>query len=367
MKGVSTSQTQKFMPKLNALRIFIVVMIAVGYASTMPLGPENAAGEPNPEWFIQLGYDPSWIGIALLFFFSGLLAMRSVTRHNSPVKYLESRVIRNTPLLFFVTLIIVVLIYPLFGSHNRPPAETFKTLTKYFLGTITCIRPGEPLPGLLDNAKYMCLIQGSIWTLKWGVIAHIAFALGQSIQLFKKPITVLALALGSILFYIIALQIHLIVRPIPGDIVLASQLAWPFLTGMAVYAYWDRIPGDTPTNICIAGGFVALACLMYFVPAILWTKAIVVSLIMGWAWLGIALLKMPTEKLSFLNNWSALALAIYLINWPVSQILLLQLPDLSSGQLIAVSLPVTVLLSFVAHKLISERSFGFARNRMIST
>ncbi len=367
MTGVDTSHKHDFMPKLNALRIIIVVMISIGYASTMPIGPVNAAGEPNPEWFIQLGYDPSWIGIALLFFFSGLLAMRSVQKNISPVKYLESRFLRNGPFLFFVTLIIIGIIYPVYGVNKGTPWEIFKTLGKYFFGTITCIRPGEPLPGLLDNAKYMCLIQGSIWTLKWGIIAHIAVAIGHHLKIFKSRVLVLAMAVGSILFYVSALQIHLTVRPIPGDIVLAAQLAWPFLAGMAVQAYWEKLSGSAITNMGIGFGAIGFACLMYFIPAIPWTKAIVVSLILGWAWLGIALLKTPANKMTFMNNWPALALAIYLVNWPVAQILLLQLPDSSPGQLIAFSIPVTLVLSFIGHKLVSERSFSFARNRMVST
>jgi len=366
MQGYSTSQNQDIMPKLNALRVIIMAMIAIGYASTMPMGPVNAAGDPIPEWFMHLGYDPSWIGISLLFFFSGLLGMRSLQRHGSSIKYLESRFLRNAPLLAFITLLVVMVVYPIFGTHKGTPLETMKALGTYFLGTVTCIRPGEPLPGLLDDAKYMCLIQGSIWTLKWGVIAHIAVALGQRLNIFGQRIIILGLALTSALFYIVALQIHLLIKPLPGDILLASRLAWPFLVGMAVYAYWDRVPEKITTNIGIAAGFFGIASLMYFVDFIPWTKTIVVSLTMGWAWLGVMCLKMPKNTLSMMNNWPALALAVYLLNWPVSQITLLMLPELTSSALIALSLPITFVLSYVAHKLVSKRSYDFAWQRTVT-
>lgn len=363
MRENSNPSTRDVLPKLNALRVIIVLMIALGYASTMPIGPVNAEGVNNPEWFVQLGYDPSWIGIALLFFLSGFLALRSLEHHGSSVKYLESRFFRNAPLLFVVTLLIVLVVFPVFGSHKGTPIETFKTTVLYFIGTVTCIRPGEPLPGLLDDAKYMCLIQGSIWTLKWGVLAHIAVAIGHKLQIFTNRYVVLALAVFSILFYIIALQIHLTVTKLPGDIVIAAQLGWPFLTGMAVFAFWDKIPTSPVKNLGISAAFILAASAMYFSSFLPWTKGIVVALILGWAWLCVTLLKLEKDQIRLMNNWPALALAIYLINWPVAQILLLILPEISAAGLIGLSLPVTMGLSFLAHKLVSQRSFIYARNR----
>lgn len=356
------------LPKLNALRVIIVLMIAFGYASTMPIGPESAPGIPNPELLRFLGYDPSWIGLALLFFLSGFLAMRSLDRHGSSVKYLKSRVLRNAPLLLFVTTIVIAIIYPLFGSSQGSTLDTLKSITLYFFGTITCIKPGEPLPGLLDDAKYMCLIQGAIWTLKWGVLAHIAVAIGNQLNMFAHRITLLCLSTLSIVFYIIAVQVHLGIQNIPGDIILAAQLAWPFLTGMAVYAYWDEIPDSASKNIMITAGLFGGAALLYIlsVPyAVLpWTKAVVVVHVMAWSWLSITVLKLNTEQFKIMNNWPALALAIYLINWPVSQILLYMFSDPGQWGLVSISLPITLVLAWCAHKLVSEPSFNYARSRM---
>lgn len=365
MREIAPVKALAAMPKLNSLRLIIVMMIALGYTSTMPFGPVNAAGAPNPEWLKMLGYDPSWIGISLLFFLSGILATRSLLRHGSSLKYLESRFFRNAPLLFFITLIVVGVIYPLFGTVTGTPAETLKTIVTYFLGTVTCIRPGEPLPGLLDDAKYMCLIQGSIWTLKWGVLAHIAVAIGQRLQFFKNRTLVLSMSLLAILSYIVALFIHLEIRALPNSILLTTRLAWPFLVGMTVYRYWDEIPKSFGANFGISIAFLSAASLMYYVDFIPWTKAIVVCLVMAWAWLCVGILKMEDKRLRMFNEWPALALAAYLINWPVSQITLLIFPDLTAGQLIALALPITIVLSFLVHRLVSQRSFRYARSREV--
>jgi len=47
----------------------------------------------------HLGYDPSWFGLQILFCLSGYLAVRSLTRHGSSLRYLTSRVLRTGPFL----------------------------------------------------------------------------------------------------------------------------------------------------------------------------------------------------------------------------------------------------------------------------
>ena len=115
-------QRSDYMPRMNAVRALVVLVIAFGYASTMPLGPGNR------EYLAFLGVDPSWVGIQVLFFLSGYLALKSVRRHGSAIKYLTSRIARNIPLLALFTLIAVLVIYPMFGASNDSFGETVNKL-----------------------------------------------------------------------------------------------------------------------------------------------------------------------------------------------------------------------------------------------
>lgn len=351
------------LPKLNAIRVIIVMMIAIGYASTMPFGQNKADGSLNQEIFFHLGYDPSWIGISLLFFLSGFLGMRSLDRHGSSLKYLESRLLRTGPLLIFVTLIIILILYPIFGEPSTSPGETLKIIFLYFLGTVSCIKPGEQLPGILDHAQYECMIQGAIWTLKWGVIAHIAMAAGNALNLFENRLFVLFISLMTTIFYMVIVYLNITFDSVPHDIILAARMAWPFLVGVSIYKYWDKLPKSAVVNLAISAGFIALATFQFYVEGVPWTKAIIVSLTMGWAWLCVTLLKLDKEQLTILNNWAPLALALYLVNWPAAQIILLITGELPLTVFIPLILMVSVILAWVFHKLVSERSFQFARRR----
>ncbi len=341
--------------KLNAVRVIIVMMIAFGYASTMPIGPGN------PEIFNHLGYDPSWVGISLLFFFSGFLALRSLKKHGSAWKYLESRFFRNMPMLAAVTLFVGIVLYPVYGNPSGSISDTVKTVGLYVLGTVSCIRPGEPLPGLLDDSKYMCLIQGAIWTLKWGVIAHIMTAIGQKLGVFGNRYFVLSIAIGSVISYF-ALNFAYINLGVAIDqnIVLAARLAWPFLVGMAVYEFRD-VFASVQRNLLTS---VLLFAAAWFWYALLpWTGAIEILMTLGWFSGFMSLLATQSKTLPMLNNWSPLALAIYLIHWPIAQILLLNFPDLGQWGLIAATLPLALGLGWAAHIVISKRSYAYASSR----
>jgi len=355
MATADNNQPDPSLVKLNAVRVIIVMMIAFGYASTMPIGPGN------PEIFSHLGYDPSWIGISLLFFFSGFLALRSLKKHGSAWKYLESRFFRNMPMLIAVTLFVGIVLYPIYGNPSGSIGDTVKTVGLYVLGTVSCIRPGEPLPGLLDNSKYMCLIQGAIWTLKWGVIAHIMTAIGQKIQIFGNRYIVLSMAIGSTLSYF-ALNFAYVNIGVSMDhnIVLAARLAWPFLVGMGVYEFRD-VFSSSRKNVLSA--FLLFAAAWFWHALLPWTGAIEILLTLGWFALFMAVLVSKSESMSVLNDWSPMALAIYLIHWPAAQILLLNFPNISPWGLIAATLPITLILAWLAHTVISKRSYAFAARR----
>ena len=333
--------------QLNFVRLIIVLVIAFGYASTMPLGPEH------PEIGRHLGYNPSWIGIQLLFFFSGVLALRSLRRHGSGFLYLRSRFLRNIPMLMVFTLVTVLLIYPFLGV----PAESFGALVRklgtYFFETVSCLNPGQPLPGLLDNARYMCLIQGAVWTFRWGVIAHISAAIGQKIGLFKHDRIVLTLAIISTGAYLIVA--HMVTwggREFPDFIFAGTHLAFPFLCGMAAYAYRHKLPNRFTTQIGLLAVLGGGAMLWYH--GFQWSPAIEVLLTGFWAYAAWLALTVKTRFAEWTASLPDLTLCLYLVMWPTAQLILLAAPGLGPWGLITLGLPVALTLAYAANRWINQ-------------
>jgi len=342
------------LPRLNSVRFFIVLAIAFGYASTMSIGPNE---QETAEIF---GYEPSWIGIQLLFFFSGALAYRSLISGRSAKDYMKSRIARVFPLLLAMTLTTVLVIYPILGKPMDDPQDVL-ALAKYFFLTITCLDPGRVLPGLLDEALYMCLIQGAIWTLRWGLILHILVIAASKVPALLKPPIVLGGAIASMLGYAIILfiaeklQIQALSTPLVG-----LRLGYIFLLGMSFWAYRDHLPRSGLKSLLIGSGLFGLAAFNFaFCP---WTPLIEIALTLSFAYGAWIAATSRTQWLSTLQNWPNLAVGLYLINWPTTQLLLHKFPELDRWTLPMASLPLSTALAIVSYWALTGRI-----NRLLQT
>ncbi len=335
------------LPRLNAVRFFVVLAMALGYASTMPIGRDGH------EIFEIFGYEPSWLGIQILFFFSGLLAYKSITNGRRGMNYLKSRIWRVFPLLLAVTLTTVLVIYPLLGKPLSTPQD-YLALGKYFFLTVTCLDPGRVLPGLLDDAIYMCLIQGAIWTLRWGLILHICVIIAARFESLLKPKVVLIGSVISMIAYGITAYIaakqglEFLRTPLVG-----MRLGYIFLLGMAVWAYRAHLPRARWAGVITALSLFTFAGLNYaFMP---WTTVIEISLTLSLAY-GAWLAASSTERsLAWLANWPHLAVGLYLTMWPTTQVVLHAYPELTSTTLPIVALPIALVLTGLSYVALTGR------------
>lgn len=339
--------TRSVLPRLNAVRFLVVLAIAFGYASTMPLGPDQQ------ETSAIFGYDPSWIGIQILFFFSGALAYRSLMAGRTGIDYLKSRALRVFPLLLAMTLTTVLVIYPILGKPLASSQDVLG-LVKYFFLTITVVDPGRPLPGLLDDAIYMCLIQGAIWTLRWGLILHVGVVMAAQFKWLLKPRFILFAGVASMIAYAIVyhilakLHIEALSTPLVG-----MRLGYIFLLGMAVWAYRDKLPQAWISRTVIAGGLFGISALNYF--ALPWTSLIEICLTLSLAYVAWLAATSQSLKLRYLSHWPHLALGLYLTIWPTSQVLLHAFPDLGRYTLPLAALPLSIALAWISHAALTGR------------
>jgi len=340
------------LPQLNGVRLLIVLYIAFGYCSTLPLGPEH------PEMLHLFGYDPSWVGIQVLFFISGLLALRSVQAGRTSLTYLRSRFGRNIPLLFTLTLVTLIILFPLFGTPLDQGADFFKRVAKYILVTTFCISPGQPIQGLMDDAKYMCLIQGGIWTLRYGVILHIVTAVTGRLGWLSQRRLLVIVAFFTTLAYIfigVIIDANKLTSLTPA--LTGLRLAYAFLLGMSAWAYRDSLFAMGRKFWIIPVSLFGLAFLQSrFGLSTSLTEVCLSASFMCMAWCGL----WTKGSLSLLiKNIPDLTLPVMLICWPVAQTLLLLFPELTPLGLISSTLPLTLVLSLMVRFIASGISIQF--------
>ncbi len=342
---------------LGSVRMLVITIIALGYASTMPRGPGNA------EYFNMFGYDPSWYGIQIIFMISGFLALRSLHRHGSAGKLLLSRMGRNLPALAVFAGIVILVLFPLFGVPLGSGETRLDQHMWYFIKVVSCFDPAVVTPGLLDNALYMCIVQGGIWTFRWGLIAFCATALLWALGGLRNPRMLALLALGMTMLYaaIVVFSVHnpdVVFGHFMGALVTGLRLGWMYMVGMCLYAYRETLP----RSLAIPSGLLALAAVQYlFLP---WTPFIEISAEIGLGYLVFLAMTSRLQVPKRIGKLPDLSLGLYIYNWPAAQIVLLMLPTLTPYKLFAVSFPVTVFLSYVTWRLVT-RKINFSLGRFL--
>lgn len=336
----NTEEDGSFFARLNAVRLIVVGFIALGYASTMAVGPQSR------EWLNIFGYDPSLFGLQVMFFLSGWLAWRSLSRGRSPRAFILSRAKRTLPWLALYTFIVAAILYPLLCDPAAASVKTGAQLALYVIETVTLINPGDPMPGALDSALYACLLQGAIWSLQWGAIAFAgllgAYMIGVRHRLFYLGLFAVAV------FAHIGLNAWTdntgsdFLSPfIPG-----LRLAFPFLLGIVAYGWRDRLPTRSSGWLLIALVALGAASLHYY--GFRWTYMIEIIAMIGWCALAMALLH---SSLRCLKNWPNLVLPFFLGVWPTAQTVLALAPDITVPALVAASLSIALGLAATFYAL----------------
>ncbi|WP_427452572.1 hypothetical protein [Litorimonas sp. WD9-15] len=331
---------------LAALRILIVLMIGLGYASTMGLGTESF------EWGHHWGYDPSWYGLQLLFLLSGFLAARSMTQGRTIVEFFKSRLFSLWPALLTATLVTVLIIYPLMCAPDAPVKMDALDLTAYFFKTVFLIDPGSRMPGLLDDAKYMCLMQGAIWTLRWGLILHVAFLFGWMTKLLQNRHLALVSAVLGLAGYVSTVFLAVkfpafaqIIEPVlPG-----IRLGYIYLCGVALFSWQHKLPRRLFTIWIIAALLGAAATFHYHV--LPWTPLIEILGTAFWATLCIGFL---THAPLAMRRCPRLAPVLYVTIWPAAQIIVALVPELNAFGVIEFSVLLASSTAVVGFLLLRQ-------------
>ena len=347
---------------VSVARMLIMLALAFGYISTMARGPGTA------EYGRIFGYDPSWHATNILFIFAGFFALKTLNRHGSALQMLKTRARRNLiPVAIFAVLVISV-IFPLFGKPAASLGETLSRLGDYAFGLMTCTDPGALLPGLLDDALYMCSIQGAIWTLRWGAMAYLATALLWQIGVYRHKVWIYTFAGSALLAYMIGHQNYVVEWVVLKEqfyVMLAPlRLGAMFLVGTAAYS-WASRKKVVALNTIILGAAACFAIAVLNFIVLPWTPIIEVSSAFGFTLMATALIKYVDQSKLKDMPIRDLTIWIFLIHWPAAQLLLLAFPNTGSWALITMTLPVTLILAFLLSKAVEVALFLHSSPRTI--
>lgn len=321
---------------LDIFRVIAACMVIYGHAYA--LAPHG--GETD---FIArlLGHDYSGsLAVKIFFFLSGLVVTSSLISKRSPIDFVVARSFRIWPALILTTVVSAIIIGPMLST--MPIDQYFRDpgTYGYVINNIT-MSTTYSLPGVFESNHYKTAVNGSLWTIRYEIIAYIVllalFMIGGSKHKWVAFSIFLIIAVNPFLpeqFQLSFLQTSK----------LASMLAPCFAAGSMLALLKDHIH----INI---HGVIGLWILYFFLKSSLAAPYILYSGL----FITILYLSSLTSIIK-LKPKADISYGIYLWGFPVQQILAKYFPEqgVVFNQVFAITL--CCMLGYASWVLIERRS-----------
>lgn len=158
--------------------IRLIAAIAVIVYHSFAINPQWGITDPIKSFFGHTS--TGGIAVKIFFFISGLLVANSILTRKSPIQFIVSRSLRIFPGLAFVLLSTAFIIGPIETSLGLGKYFTDRGTYSYILNNLL-LNTDYFLPGVVfDNGHG---INGSLWTIRYEVIAYVVLFLAFSLRL----------------------------------------------------------------------------------------------------------------------------------------------------------------------------------------
>lgn len=328
----------------NAVRLLAAAAVVVSHSYAM-IGAEHAS---EPLW----GITPYTLGqhaVNVFFVLSGLMLSRSYALDPRLWRFAVARILRVFPGLIACGLVVAALIGAL---GTRLP------LASYFADPATLAYPlrvavefnRATLPAVFEHGTYAGSPNGSLWTIKYELMAYAAFVAAAAFGLVRsKAVAIVAVVLltGAV----IGLQLLPAVVDRWPALVPPGRFFLSFALGVAAYRYRERIS----LRWLWLAAFLVLAVAAH--ETVLEQPAYIVLT----GYLALMLGSVTAPAVSRFSARTDLSYGLYLYAWPVQQLLLHRWPALDPVPHILLTLCGAIPLAATSWRLVERPALDLKR------
>lgn len=135
------------------------------------------------------------VGVSVFFFLSGLLVWSSWARDPDLKRFFIRRSLRIFPALWFVVLVTVLVLGPIFSKLAA--ADYFASFEAWRYLSTALLVVWRGLPGVFLDNPFPLAVNGSLWTLPVEFLCYVSVALVGSISVVRRD-GLIALSLGLV-------------------------------------------------------------------------------------------------------------------------------------------------------------------------
>lgn len=291
---------------------------------------------------VETGYSLGNLAVSVFFVISGFLIAQSFIRSKDVFEYITARVLRLVPGLVIAAFITAFIIGPLVTSasmgeyYGDLATWTYVPLIGSLIAENTIV-----LKGVFDTLPFAGELNTPLWTLRWEFLAYLGIAvLGLVGILSSRLYFGITLALFVGLSVVITMFTDLRASLDAVDHVI--RLGFSFMLGAAFYVFRKSIPvGIVPA--------IALWIITYLVKDLLVYQLLLITA-MGYSAFWLAYV--PGGFIRQYNKLGDISYGVYIYGFPLSQLLIMQFPELSTVSLVWLSIPFIVTAASLSYYLV---------------
>lgn len=222
----------------DLLRVAAAVVVVFWHA--YPL-----TGYPDPVLPVlgRAGATYGSLAVGAFFAMSGFLITASWSRSTGPGSYLRNRVVRVWPGLAVAVAVSAFVVGPMVTSLPLTSyLGSHETLT-YWVRTSLLAPPLYRLPGVFAGNSYGAVVNGSLWTLPYEVLAYVAVLALGVLGLLRRRTLVLGVAVASAYLHVLVVDTQTIEPLLRFSFELSqvAQLGLYFFVGAACFVYFEAL------------------------------------------------------------------------------------------------------------------------------
>ena len=322
----------------NLIRMIAASGVLVSHA--FPIASGTATRQPFED---LTGYTLGWICVAVFFAISGFLITRSFDRTSRLENWFSARVMRLFPALLVVTVLTALIYGPVFTRLALADyARDLQTLT-YVPRNVTLAKLQYDLPGVFLDHPYPRAINGSLWTLIHEVVCYFGVFLAGILGALRSK-RFFALLCSAYFAAYFATGFAPLADVLPSKLAAFRMLSYPFVIGMMLYVWRDRVVLSWLVAAALAAAAAVLHGTWLFQP--LFVLAI--------AYATFVLAYRPGGFVRRYNDLGDFSYGMYVFAFPVQQAAIALAGPMTPAMNMAVAFPVTLLLAIISWHVVEK-------------
>lgn len=315
----------------TAIRIGFAFLVLYGHALMLPNGlPMSGEWPVFIDGSVQFALDG-------FFILSGYMIAASLMARRSMVNYAAARLLRIFPALIVTAFLLWFVAGPLFTELSWGAYFAHPDSLTFLARIIFQVEPQASLPGVFADHP-LTDMDGPLWTIRYELLAYLAAGLLAVIGLFRNKWWILVLFAGAAL-----LSDMEILWPYEGvgsgTLYAAARFGGAFMTGAVFYAWRDRIPLSPGWAVLLVLAAIAL----HQTPAAMISAQVAMAYVTLWA----GYLAIPGKTGAAIRNVEDVSYGVYILHWPIGQMLLASFPDITPHVLLLGMAPLALLAGWM--------------------